>query len=113
MIHEKFGVRLSLSAVGRFLKQNGIKRLKCGSIPAKADVTAQRNCYNTVLKPLMDEAKEDKIELLFMDAAHFVMGYDFLGHVYGLTRRFVKTYSGRQRYNVLGALNYATKVSVK
>lgn len=47
--------------------------------------------------------------LLFLDASHFVMGCDFLGAVYGRVRRFVKTFSGRQRYNVLGAINFATK----
>ena len=47
--------------------------------------------------------------LLFLDASHFVMGGDFLGAVYGRVRRFVKTFSGRQRYNVLGAVNFATK----
>jgi len=44
-----------------------------------------------------------------MDASHFVMGCDFLGYIYGFTRRFIKTYSGRKRYNVLGALNFITK----
>jgi len=37
------------------------------------------------------------------------MGCDFLGHIYGKVRRFVKTFSGRRRYNVLGALDYVTK----
>ena len=47
--------------------------------------------------------------LLFMDASHFVLGCDFLGGVYSKVRRFVKTFSGRQRYNVLGAINFVTK----
>ena len=46
--------------------------------------------------------------LLFMDASHFVMGCDFLGYVYSRTRRFVRTSSGRRRYNVLGALDFVT-----
>jgi transposase len=57
----------------------------------------------------MEEAKRGKIELLFLDASHFVMGCDFLGYIYGTTRRFIKTYSGRMRYNVLGALNFVSK----
>ena len=44
-----------------------------------------------------------------MDGSHFVMGCDFLGYIYGKTRRFIKTFSGRKRYNVLGALNFVTK----
>ena len=47
--------------------------------------------------------------LLFMDASHFVLGCDFLGGVYSKVRRFVRTFSGRQRYNVLGAVNFITK----
>jgi hypothetical protein len=57
----------------------------------------------------MDKAKKETITLLFMDASHFVMGCDFLGYIYGMTRRFIKTYSGRKRYNVLGALNFVLK----
>jgi TFIIF-interacting CTD phosphatase-like protein len=73
-------------------------------MPAKADALAQRNYYDTVLLPLMNKAKENKLVLLFLDGSHFVMGCDFLGHIYGKTRRFIKTFSGRKRYNVLGAL---------
>jgi transposase len=57
----------------------------------------------------MRQAKKGKATLLFMDASHFVMGCDFLGYIYGTARRFVKTYSGRNRYNVLGALNSISK----
>lgn len=57
----------------------------------------------------MSKAKKNKIALLFLDGSHFVMGSDFLGYIYGKTRRFVKTFSGRKRYNVLGALNFVTK----
>ena len=83
--------------------------MKCGSLPAKADPDKQRAFYCNVLKPLMDRAKSGKATLLFADASHFVMGCDFLGYIYGKTRRFIKTYSGRRRYNVLGALNFVTK----
>ena len=57
----------------------------------------------------MNQAKNGDITLLFIDASHFVMGCDFLGYIYGKARRFVKTYSGRMRYNVLGALNFVSK----
>ena len=57
----------------------------------------------------MKRVKNDVNEaLLFMDASHFVMGCDFLGYVYARTRRFVKTFSGRKRFNVLGALDFVT-----
>ena len=78
-------------------------------MPAKADPEKQRIFYDTVLHPLMKSAINGKITLLFLDASHFVMGGDFLGYIYGKARRFIKTYSGRSRYNVLGALNFVTK----
>ena len=42
-----------------------------------------------------------------MDAAHFVYGA-FLGMLWCVQRLFVKTPSGRQRLNVLAALNAIT-----
>jgi transposase len=57
----------------------------------------------------MMKAKENLLSLLFLDGSHFVMGCDFLGYIYGKVRRFIKTFSGRKRYNVLGALNFVTK----
>jgi len=109
MILEKHGIRLSVNAVGELLKKNNIKRLKCGSIPAKAKPDKQREFFEDVLQPLMKQAQNHKIALLFVDASHFVMGCDFLGYVYGKARHFVRTCSGRRRYNVLGALNFVTK----
>ncbi len=57
----------------------------------------------------MEKAKSGNVVLLFLDALHFVMEGDFLGHIYRKTRRLVRTYSGRQRYNVLGVLDYVSK----
>ena len=57
----------------------------------------------------MKEAEEGNLVLLFMDASHFVLGCDYLGYIYGRVRRFIKTFSGRKRYNVLGAIDYVTK----
>ena len=42
-----------------------------------------------------------------MDAAHFVMGA-FLGMIWCFQRVFIKSPSGRKRFNVLGALNAIT-----
>jgi transposase len=45
--------------------------------------------------------------VLFVDAAHFVYG-PFLGYLWCICRLFVPGPSGRQRYNVLAALNAVT-----
>jgi hypothetical protein len=59
------------------------------------------------LNPLIERAKNGLIELFFMDASHFVMG-GFPARVWWFVRVFVKTPSGRKRFNVLGALNFVT-----
>ena len=45
--------------------------------------------------------------MLFVDAAHFVFG-PFLGYLWCLVRLWIPGPSGRQRYNVLAALNAVT-----
>jgi len=109
MIWEKYGIKVSVWAVGRMLKKNKIKKLKSGSLPAKANTQEQRNFFDNILNRLMEKALNGEIILEFMDGSHFIMGCDFLGSIYGKIRRFVKTFSGRKRYNVLGALNFVTK----
>ena len=46
--------------------------------------------------------------VLFVDAAHFVFGA-FMGYLWCFARIFIKTPSGRQRLNVLGAVNSVTR----
>jgi transposase len=43
-----------------------------------------------------------------MDAAHFVWGAGFLTSLWYFMRMFVRTSSGRKRFNVLGAYNAIT-----
>ena len=77
-------------------------------IPVKADIEAQEIFKTEILEPLVEQAQAGKIQLFFVDAAHFVM-LPFLGYLYSLTVRFIKAASGRQRFSVLGALNAITK----
>jgi transposase len=85
-----------------------VQPLKIGFLPAKADVAVQHDFIESTLKPLIKRAKKGKTHLFFVDASHFVMG-GFVGHLWSKVRTFVKTSSGRSRYNVLGALNFVTK----
>lgn len=57
---------------------------------------------------LLEKAKAGLVELFFMDASHFVMG-EVPGRLWGKVRQWVRTASGRKRYNVLGALNFISK----
>jgi transposase len=49
-------------------------------------------------------ARGGKRVMYFVDASHFVLA-SFLGWVWCFVRLYVRAASGRQRYNVLGALN--------
>ena len=59
------------------------------------------------MEPRLNDAKEGKRVLFFIDAAHFVLA-PFLGYLWSLTRLFIKAPAGRKRFNVLGALNATT-----
>jgi transposase len=89
------------------VKKKGLRSLAVGFVPAKANPVEQKKFIDETLLPLIQHAKSGSVELFFMDASHFVMG-GFPGRVWSLVRRFVKTASGRKRYNVLGALNFVT-----
>lgn len=56
----------------------------------------------------MAEAQAGKRAVFFVDAAHFVFGA-FLSALWCFTRVWIKAPCGRQRFNVLGAINAVTK----
>ena len=79
MIVEETGVRLKHSACQAFLKKIGMKYRRCGLVPGKAmddekQCQAQQAFHDQKLQSLLDEAKQGKRTVLFVDAAHFVMG---------------------------------------
>lgn len=98
------GVRLSESQIRRFMKKIGMKLRKAASIPAKADPQLQFDFYTNEMVPRLQQAASGQRKVFFVDAAHFVLGA-FLGMVWCFCRVFVKTSPGRQRYNVLGAID--------
>jgi transposase len=67
----------------------------------------QREFLEKKLEPRLIEAKDGKRKVLFLDAAHFVMG-SFLGYLWCIKRIFIPSSSGRKRYSVLGALDAIT-----
>lgn len=107
-IEKLCGIKLKESQMRKHLKSFGAKIRKVCGIPAKVNVEAQKHFLENELQPRLDEAKEGKRSVLFVDSSHFVQGA-FLGYLWCLTRIFVKTPSGRKRFNVLGALNGITK----
>ena len=106
-IEQLTGLKRSLTQIRKFLKSIGMRLLKMGAIPAKADPVKQNEFKTDELEPCLEEAKSGKRQVFFVDAAHFVHGA-FLGFVWCFQRLFLKTPSGRKRFNVLGALNAVT-----
>lgn len=106
-IEELTGIKRSPSRVRHFLKSLGLSYRKVGMIPAKVDVAVQEDFQKNHLEPRLTEAKAGKRAVFFVDAAHFVLA-PFLGWLWCVTRLFLKAPSGRQRLNVLAALNVVT-----
>ncbi|RAM48083.1 MAG: IS630 family transposase, partial [Hapalosiphonaceae cyanobacterium JJU2] len=106
-IEELTGIKRSPTQVRLFLKSIGMRCLKVGFVPGKADLEVQADFKKKELFPRLEEAKTGKRAVFFVDASHFVMGA-FLGWVWCFQRIFIKSPSGRKRFNVLGALNAIT-----
>ena len=77
-------------------------------MPAKLDSSKQAIFLAETLTPAIEKAKQGLLNLFFVDASHFVMG-GVVGRLWCKVRLWVKTGSGRKRFNVLGALNFVTK----
>jgi transposase len=60
------------------------------------------------LEPRLEEAKAGTRRVFFVDAAHCVYG-TFLCCLWSFVRLFVRAAAGRQRFNVLGALDAVTR----
>jgi transposase len=107
-IEELTYISRSPSQVRAFMKRHGLHYIKTGHIPAKADVEKQQKWVETTLEPAIKEAQKGECHLLFMDAAHFIL-QPFICALWCFTRLFIKASSGRNRINVLGAVNAISK----
>jgi len=106
-IEELTGIVRSREQVRVFLKSIGMSCRRVGVLPAKADPDKQEEFLKNELEPRLEEAKAGKRAVFFVDAAHFVRGA-YLGFLWCFERLFIKSSCGRQRFNVLGALNAIT-----
>ena len=103
-IEKLTGLKRSPTQVTVFMKKMGFKHLKTGQIPSKANPIKQREFLEKDLEPRLDQARTGERKIFFVDASHFVMGV-FLTCLWSISRVFVRASSGRQRFNVLGALD--------
>lgn len=106
-IEELTGLKRSVPQVEQFLKKMGMKCRKVGCIPAKADPQQQAEFLNQQLHPRLDDAQAGQRAVFFVDAAHFVLA-PFLGFLWCFAHVFIQAPAGRQRFNVLAALNAVT-----
>ena len=107
-IREMTGIELSGQRIRCFMKRHHLKFIKCGHLPAKADNDKQHEWVETELKPVIQAAQNEEVHLFFCDAAHFVL-QPFLCSLWCTFRIFIKAAAGRNRINVLGAVNAITK----
>jgi transposase len=107
VIERETGVCLKPSACRGFLRKLGMRFRRCGLVPGKApddekQLRAQQAFHDDKLQPRLEEARQGRRTVLFVDAAHFVMGA-FLGMLWCFARQLLPSSCGRKRYNVLGA----------
>jgi transposase len=101
------GLRRSPTQVRQFLKRIGMKRLKAKSTPSKGDGEEQARFLEQKIEPRLEEARQGKRHVFFLDGAHFVW-QAFLGFLWCFTQVVIPAPSGRQRLSVLGALHALT-----
>jgi hypothetical protein len=111
-IKAQTGIERRPTQVQAFMKRLGMKCRKVGSVPGQAanpDKQLEQETFKTqALEPRLAEAQAGKRRVLFRDAAHFVLGA-YLSRGWCFTRLFSASPSGRQRFNVLGAVDAVTK----
>ena len=64
-IHRLTGLQRSPVQVSKFLQKEGLRRMKVGMIPAKADVEKQAEFLEKELEPRLEEAKKGVREVFF------------------------------------------------
>jgi transposase len=106
------GIRRGPTQVRALLRRLGLQRRCAMIVPKYAQdpdkQREQRVFHDAQLQPLLDQAEAGQRKVFFVDAAHFVFGA-FVGYLWCLVRVRLPTPSGRQRLNVLGALDFVTK----
>ncbi|HKB37517.1 MAG TPA: IS630 family transposase [Gemmataceae bacterium] len=114
VIFEQTGLRRGLTQVRAFLKTHlGLRYRNVSAIPVPPKKTIEEHAEEQArfldqeLEPALAEARAGRSAVYFVDAAHFVWA-PFLGCLWCLARLFVRSATGRKRYNVLGALNAVT-----
>lgn len=101
------GVSRKPTQVRHFLKLHGYKYRKMGQVPGKSDPELQKEWIDS-LQPYISKADAGECRLFFSDAVHFTLGA-FVCNAWSKERLYLKTAAGRNRLNVLRAVDAVSK----
>jgi len=110
LVKEHTGVSRSLTQIRYFVtKHLGIRRRKIqplpgGNIDLEELASKQEYYLKNTLKPLIHKSLSGKEKLFFCDAVHPVQGF-YNSYVYSEKSKSMRTSSGRNRFNLLSALD--------
>jgi transposase len=114
IIAQQTGICRGLGQVRHFLKgRRGLRWRQAGAIPVPPKKTVEEHARDQAaflqekLEPRLEQARRGRRQVFFVEAAHLVLA-PFLGCLWCAARLFVRAASGRERYNVLGALDAIT-----
>lgn len=103
IIRDISGIAFSLTWTRKIMHRCGFRFIKTQPIPGRA-CPQKRNEWIAELQPVINEAKEGKRKLYFMDAVHFTPEA-FTCHVWCKKPLYLKTGAGRNRFNLLGCVD--------
>ena len=103
IIRDISGITFSLTWTRKILHRCGFRFIKTQPIPGRACPGKQVE-WVAALQPVIDEAKEGRRKLYFMDAVHFTLEA-FTCHIWCKEPLFLKTGAGRNRFNLLGCVD--------
>lgn len=112
-IKQLTGLERGMTQVRKFIKHvlkfryRKFRPLPGGKQPIEELAAKQAAFLEQELNPLLDKASRGVADVFFVDAAHPVQGFH-IGHVWSHKPVSVRTSSGRQRMNILGAMHAAT-----
>lgn len=112
-IEKLTGLKRSVTQVRKFVKQvlkfryRKFRPLPGGKQSVEELAAKQAAFLKQTLYPLLDKASRGVADVFFVDAAHPVQGFHS-GHVWSESPIAIRTSSGRQRMNILGAMHAIT-----
>lgn len=108
ILMKEFNIKRQPTSIRNFLHFCNFRYRKLNHVPGKSDPEAQEQWLKNVYEPVLEECKTGNCRLLFSDAVHFVLGA-FLTNTWACERMFIRSNTGRNRINVLGAVDAFSK----